>query len=178
MPDERQERLLEAARAGDRAAFEALLEPQIETCYRLACGILLDPHEAQDAVQEAALKAWRQISRHRRGSDFKPWFTTIVANQCRSIRRSRWWRVVKGIEEGGRTESVTDTVPRDLDLDRALRRLAPDDRAILVLHYYLDLSLAQIATVLKISPAAAKSRLYRAIHRLRPYVQVVEVNPG
>jgi len=82
--------LLEAAKDGDDGAFEILLAPLLEPGYRLAGGMLQDHQAAQDAVQEAALKAWRKLRQLREGSEMRPWFLGIVANECRSVRRSRW----------------------------------------------------------------------------------------
>ncbi len=169
-----QEELIRAATAGDRAAFDALLGPLIESGYRLAVGMLLDRAAAEDAVQEAALKAWRKLGNLRQGADLRPWFLAIVANQCRSTARQSWWSVVKGgpaVPAVGRSE---DQVVRTLDLERGLKRLGHHDRAILVLHYYFDLPLEQAAAILKISPPAAKSRLYRAVRRLRPHLETWE----
>src|ERR1700688_1380149 len=87
--------LLEAAKLGDDSAFEILLEPLLEPGYRLAGGMLQDHQAAQDAVQEAAVKAWRKLRQLRDGSEMRPWFLGIVANECRSARRSRWSSVIK-----------------------------------------------------------------------------------
>lgn len=98
----------------------------------------------------------------------------IVANQCRSTRRGSWWSVVKGGAVGTVQRRSEDQVVRSLDLERGLKRLGHRDRAILVLHYYFDLSLEPVAGILKISPPAARSRLYRAVRRLRPHLETVE----
>lgn len=67
-----------------------------------------------------------------------------------------------------------DSVARSVDIDRAMAALSPDDRAILHLHFYLDLPLDEVGRVLGISPGAAKSRVYRAVHRLRPDLELME----
>ena len=87
--------LVQSATAGDGAAFADLLRPEYRTALRLACGLLQDVDEAEDAVQEAAFTAWRRIGNLREGSSLRPWFLGIVANQCRSVKRSRWWSVTK-----------------------------------------------------------------------------------
>src|SRR6202165_6205820 len=89
--------LIQAAKHGDEEAFEVLLKPLLEPGYRLAGGMLQDHQAAQDAVQEAAVRAWRKLRQLRDGSDMRPWFLGIVANECRSVRRSRWWSVMKGL---------------------------------------------------------------------------------
>src|SRR4029077_4265500 len=92
--------LLEAAKLGDDRAFEILLRPLLEPGYRLAGGMLQDHQAAQDAVQEAAFKAWRKLRQLRSGSEMRPWFLGIVATECRSVRRSRWSSVVKMLVPG------------------------------------------------------------------------------
>src|SRR5947209_18645131 len=85
--------------------------------------MLDDRAAAEDAVQEAALKAWRARGRFRSEAPFKPWFLTIVANECRSARRSRWWGVLRVPEMlAERRSAVLD---EHADLDAALDRLAP-----------------------------------------------------
>jgi DNA-directed RNA polymerase specialized sigma24 family protein len=88
--------------AADTREFDAIVGPWIEPGYRLAVAMLRDPVEAQDAVQEAAVKAWRSLERLRDSNQARPWFLSIVANQCRSTMRRRWWSVV-GVpsREGG-----------------------------------------------------------------------------
>ena len=168
---ETEQLLIGDAAAGDRAAFEALLRPFLEPAYRLACGILLDRTEAEDAVQEAAVSAWRKIHTLRAGSDFRPWFMAIVVNRCRSVRRSRWWSVLRS--DGPEPPPAFGDPSAKLDVQLALRRLRPKDRALLVLRFYSDSSLEEIADVLGISVSATKSRLHRALARLRPYLGVV-----
>jgi len=164
--------LVDRSLAGDRSAFEQLLEPLVEPGYRLACGMLLDRDEAEDAVQEAALKAWLKLSTFRAGADPRPWFLTIVANHCRDVRRSRWWSVLRGVDPQ-RAAPVEDLVA-GLDLRRALAGLPVPQRALLVLHYYLDLPLEEVARILGVSPSAAKSQLYRVLRRLRGHLDICE----
>ncbi len=127
-------------------------------------------HDAEDVVQEAVFKAWSKIGQLREGEErFRPWFLTIVANECPSLRRSRWWRVVTLAE----TPQPTTPAPEAddsgrLDLWTAVAKLSPDDRCVLVLRHALDLSVEDVARVLGISVAATKSRLHRATARLRP----------
>ena len=168
------EELLERSLAGDRAAFEQLIADLVEPGYRLACGMLLDRHEAEDAVQEATLKAWLKLSTFRRGADPRPWFLTIVANHCRDVRRRPWWSVLRGDAFAGEAAPPARDPALGIDLRRALETLGASDRALLVLHYYLDLPLEEVARVLRISPTAAKSRLYRVLRRLRNHLEPSE----
>jgi RNA polymerase sigma-70 factor (ECF subfamily) len=162
--------LRELALAGDERAFEALIGPLIEPALRLAHSMLGDRDAAEDATQESAAAAWRKLGQLRPGMPVRPWFLAIVGNQCRNVRRTRWFRLVR----------VSDTVPvasdggvrgldvEHMDLERALARLPEKDRRALFLFFYLDLPVEEVAMALRLSPAAAKARIYRACRRLRP----------
>jgi RNA polymerase sigma-70 factor (ECF subfamily) len=159
--------LVEAAKRGDDTAFDVLLEPLLEPGYRLACGMLHDHQAAEDAVQEAALKAWRKLGRLRDGSDMRPWFLGIVANECRTTRRSSWWSVAKSLLPDKPVEEPADRLLSGMELRRALLAMDSKKRLALVLHWYLDLPLEEVAAVTGCSPHAAESRLQRGIHELR-----------
>jgi RNA polymerase sigma-70 factor, ECF subfamily len=162
--------LVQAARRGDGAAFAELLRPHYQPAFRVAYGLLHDSTEAEDAVQEAAFKAWRRLGNLREGSSLRPWFLAIVANQCRGVSQSKWWSVAKGEKLEGEVESVD--VAAAVDLRRALLRLSHDERLIVVLRYYLDMPFEEIALTLGITPKAARNRIERAVHKLRPIVQI------
>jgi RNA polymerase sigma-70 factor (ECF subfamily) len=127
---------------------------------------------AEDVVQAASIKAWRKIGQLRGdASSLRPWFLAIVANECRMVRRTRWWSVLKLDEvpsPGDDQESYTD-------LHRAVLKLSANDRLPLVLHFYFDLPLDEVARILRVSPAAAKSRIYRAARRLRADLTVEDL---
>ncbi|HXM54095.1 MAG TPA: sigma-70 family RNA polymerase sigma factor [Candidatus Dormibacteraeota bacterium] len=170
--------LVAAARQRDAAAFEALLRPLIEPGYRLAYSMLQRREEAEDAVQEAALNAWRGVHRLSEGTEsLRPWFFTIVVNQCRMLRRSRWWSVITRPELEERLEHAEERWVGRLDVLRALSGLSPGDRAALWLRFGEDLSIEQVAAVLGISQSAAKARVYRAAGRLRPAMRLGEARP-
>jgi RNA polymerase sigma-70 factor (ECF subfamily) len=135
--------------------------------------MLLDRAEAEDAVQEATLKAWLRLGSFRSAADPRPWFLTIVANHCRDLRRSRWWSVLRGVH-AERAGPMLEDLAGGVDLRRAIAGLPVSERALLVLHYYLDLPLDDVARVLGISRPAAKSRLYRVLRRLRGHLEVCE----
>ena len=137
--------------------------------------MLNDPDAAEDVVQEAAVKAWRKLDQLRDGFDAQPWFLGIVANQCRSLRRTRWWSTARVAEVPGAIDPTDERIARDQDLRSAILRLQPEDRAVLTLHYFLDLPLEEVASTTRQSVAAAKSRLYRALHRMRPSLEIPEV---
>ena len=156
------------AASGDPDAFALLIQPLLDPAYRLAAVMLADRAAAEDVVQEASLKAWRKFGQLRGDqASLRSWFLSIVANECRMARRQRWWSVVRLADP--RTASADEHAKSDTsaDLRSALLRLSAEDRLPLVLHFYLDLPLEEVARTLGVSPAAAKSRIYRAAKRLR-----------
>jgi RNA polymerase sigma-70 factor (ECF subfamily) len=159
--------MVQAAKEGDAQAFESLLDPMLEPAYRLACAMLHDHHAAEDAVQEAAIKAWRKLGSLREGADMRPWFLGIVANQCRDTRRSRWWSVVKSLLPDQPVEEPAEKILGGIDLRRALMAMDPKKRLTLVLHWYLDLPLEEVAAITGSTVHAAESRLQRGIQELR-----------
>ncbi len=160
----------------DQAAFLALTEPVLPTAYRLALAMLRSEVEAEDAVQEAMFKAWRHRNRFRPGAAMQPWLLAIVANECRAVRRSRWWSVLRW---PGSLEASAERNDKESELDpaalrRAIKALPHDQRLAVVLRYYLDLSFDEMAQVLGISTKAVKSRTYRALDRLRLDPEVID----
>jgi RNA polymerase sigma-70 factor (ECF subfamily) len=158
------ESLAEADKAGP---FADLMVPLIPAAQRLAYGMLQNPQDCEDAVQEATFKAWRAFPRLRENSELRPWFLTIVANECRQRRRNRWWSILKmaapaedipapgGVDEGA------------MDLRLAVGKLPADMKLAIVLRFYLDLSFDEVARILGVSNVAARARVYRALQRLR-----------
>jgi DNA-directed RNA polymerase specialized sigma24 family protein len=100
----------------------------------------------------------------------QPWLLAIVANECRGVRRSKWWSVVRWPSLAVGPSDRADT---GIDLRRAISALPHDQRLAIVLRYYLDLSFDEVAAVLAISTKAAKSRTYRALERLRLDPEVI-----
>jgi RNA polymerase sigma-70 factor (ECF subfamily) len=166
--------LLQAAKGGDGWAFETLLDPVIDPAFRLAWGMLHDRQAAEDAVQEASLLAWRKLASLRRQEGMRSWFFAIVANQCRRTRRARWWSVLKVPEVlPAEIASANGSEPA-ADLRKAIRGLGHRKRLVLILYYYLDLPLVEIAAVVGGSEAAVKATLYRTIRELRPALTAKE----
>jgi RNA polymerase sigma-70 factor (ECF subfamily) len=168
---------MQRATQGDADSFAMLLDPLLNPAYRLAAVMLSDRMAAEDAVQEASVKAWRNL-RQLRGdeSSLRPWFLSIVANECRMTRRRRWWSVVKQAEVEPQRSSDEPSQEMTTDLRRAINKLSLDERLPLVLYFYLDLPLDEVARTLRVSPAAAKSRIYRAARRLRSDLTLEEVS--
>jgi RNA polymerase sigma-70 factor, ECF subfamily len=164
--------VLKRAKAGDRAAFEVLVGPLIDQGFRLAFGMLHDREAAEDVVQEATVRSWRKLGNLRAGTPMRPWYLAIVANQCRSVFRSRWWSVILAETVAGRSrDEFEDRIARGADLRAALRRLAPEQRLVLVLRYYLDLSLDEVAATAGIPVGTAKSRINRGLAAMRPHFE-------
>jgi RNA polymerase sigma-70 factor (ECF subfamily) len=170
---EQRPRILALAARGDRDSFSLLIDPLLDQAYRLAAVMLGDRSAAEDAVQEASIKAWRKLRQFRGDAQsLKPWFLSIVANECRMARRTRWFSVIRVADVPAQAPEESDS---SSDLRRALMRLAPDERLPLVLHFYLDLPLDEVARTLRVSQSAAKSRIYRAAKRLRADLTIEEV---
>jgi RNA polymerase sigma factor (sigma-70 family) len=168
------EDLVGRVRDGDRFAFDELVGPLIYQAFRLAFGMLHDREAAEDAVQEAAVLAWRKVGNLRRGSEMRPWFLAIVANQCRTTARGRWWSVLR---VGGRTwpaSGFEDRIVRGADVRSALRKLAPQYREALVLRYYLDLPIEEVAAISGVPVGTVKSRINRALAAMRPHFEPAE----
>jgi RNA polymerase sigma-70 factor (ECF subfamily) len=177
MAQSREPDLIRDALGGDEVAFDALVGPFVVPGFRLAAAMLGDREEARDAIQEATFKAWRKLGQLRQGMPIRPWFLAIVANQCRSIRRGRWWAVIRLPEVPLPAKEPEDRIVDRTDLEQSLSQLTPDERLPIVLFYYLDLPVEEVATVLSVSPAAAKSRIYRTLKKLRPGLEIEEALP-
>src|SRR5256886_17444181 len=155
--------------------FVELVAPLIPAAQRLAFGMLQNAHECEDAVQDATFKAWRAFPRFREGSNARAWFLTIVANECRQRRRSRWWSLLRVAEPAGEEPAAPQADESSMDLRRALGRLPAGVKLALVLRYYLDLPLEEVGHLLGVGEKAAKARVHRALRRLR--VEIPELNP-
>lgn len=168
----------------DRAtAFTALLDRGLDTHYRLAAVILGDPSEAEDAVHDAAVVAWRGFAGLRDRDRFEAWFGRILVNGCRDRLRARRRRpvIVPIVGVDGRPPTGhpvgldTSAALGDRDaLERAFARLDPDHAVVIVLRYYLDLQVPAIAARLGIAEGTVKSRLHHGLRRLRAAVEHAE----
>ena len=158
--------LVERARGGDTAAFEALLGDRLDQLFRTAWAILGSEADARDATQEACISAWRQLPRLRDSEAFDGWLHRVLVNACRmSLRRRGRVREVSIAPIHDRA-SLTDRDPAGIDeldtISRAFDRLSLDHRTILVLHHLRHESVASIAVALAIPPGTVKSRLHAA----------------
>lgn len=148
-------------------SFEELIRPLLSSAYGLAYSILGDRESAEDAVQEAVTKAWRGVHRLRKGASSRAWFLTIVANQSRDARRASSRTALSLFEvPEPKVADHAELVARGLDLERALVRLSPKQRALLFLRYRMDMPPAEIAGVLGWRAGTVKSRLHRTLRQL------------
>ena len=155
------------ATSASEADFEALLGPLVEPGLRLAYSMLGNRAEAEDATQEAITRAWGRLTQLRDRALARPWFLAIVANQCRNVRRTRWFSTAR-LPELFQAARPVEPASDKIDIERAMARLPIRDRQALFMHFYLDLPIDEVAVALGVSPAAAKARIYRACRRLRP----------
>lgn len=158
--------LVERARAGDPAAFEALLRDRIDPLFRTAWAILGSEADARDATQEACISAWRQLPRLRDAEAFDGWLHRVLVNACRMALRRRGRVREVAIAPIHERATLTTPDPGGYDetdaISRAFDRLSLDHRTILVLHHLRHELVASIATALGIPPGTVKSRLHAA----------------
>ncbi|HEV8489378.1 MAG TPA: sigma-70 family RNA polymerase sigma factor [Candidatus Limnocylindrales bacterium] len=167
--------LIERARKGEVMAYEELVRRYQDVAIR-AAHVIAPDGDAEDAAQEAFVKAWAALSRFRSGSPFRPWLLRIVTNEARNRRRSAGRRTglaLRAAEDrplgdaAPSPESAVLAYETRAALVAALNRLRDDDREVIGARYFLDLSEAETADALGIPPGTVKSRLSRALGRLR-----------
>jgi RNA polymerase sigma-70 factor, ECF subfamily len=162
--------VVDQAAGGDRDAFGALVRaaaPRLDAAARL---ILRDPELARDAVQEALIRAWRDLPTLRDRDRFDAWLHRLLVNAAIDEARRRRRHVIEVELDDVAPPAVDDAVAAFADrdaLDRILAALAPEHRALIVQHYYLGVPLPEAAVNLGISHGAAKQRLHRSIVALR-----------
>jgi RNA polymerase sigma-70 factor (ECF subfamily) len=170
--------LVERARRGDRQAFAELIRASGARLDATARLILRDPDLAQDAVQETLIRAWRSLPGLRDPATFDHWLHSLVAHACIDLVRKRRRRVIEvelsPIHDPATRDGVAVIADRD-QLDRVLARLEPEARAVVVLHFYLDLSLPRVAEILGIPLGTAKSRLHRSLGAMRSVMAIEEI---
>ena len=163
------------ARSGDDRAFGMLVERHQTVAFRTAYVICGDAADAEDAAQDAFIKARAAMGRFRAGAPFRPWLLTIVANEARNRRRAAGRRSALALRRGRRARRRPIPLPEAAalagserrELAAALARLGPEHREVIALRYLLDLSEAECAAALGCRPGTVKSRLSRALGRLR-----------
>lgn len=165
--------LIERARRGDHDAFTALLDVRLARLDAAARLILRDGELARDAVQEAMIRAWRDLPGLRDPERFDAWLHRLTVNACLDQIRRRKRRVIEveltPIDSPATRDVAGSLADREL-LDQALAGLQPGHRAVVALHYLLGMPLPDVAKTLGIPVGTAKSRLHYALAAMRTTV--------
>ena len=171
-----QTELVELARRGDREAFGVLAGGAVDRLYAIARLILRDAELAEDATQDALVRAWRDLPTLRDVERFDAWLYRLVVRACADVGRHRKrWRTEITIlrQEPSEPDRASELADRD-QLERGLRRLSDAQRMVLILHFHIGLSPAETAEALAIPVGTAKSRLHYAIEALRAAIAADE----
>jgi RNA polymerase sigma-70 factor (ECF subfamily) len=176
-----EDELIAAAKSGSVQAYEQLVRLNQDIAWRTSLVILHDRSDAEDAVQSAFIKAWQHLDSFRTGSPFRPWLLRIVANESRNVRISRQRRL-RHIAADADTTQVRNSSPepesllivaeQSAELVRHIDLLPEHDRLALYCRYVLELNEPEMADVLQCARGTVKSRLHRAISRLRQQLEL------
>ena len=162
-------RLVDRATEGDEDAFRILYSRYYSRVYAIAKGVVLDSEEAEDMAQEAFTLAFRNLRKFDRRSKFSTWLFRIAVNRSiQQARNTRGRKRLVPLDEGAEAVPARAAEPTaDPEIEAALERLQPLDRAVITLFYWDELSLNEIGDSLGCSANAAKTRLFRARERFR-----------
>jgi RNA polymerase sigma-70 factor, ECF subfamily len=171
--------LVEQARRGDREAFSVLAGGAVDRLYATARLILRDTDLAEDATQDALVRAWRDLPSLRDAERFDAWLYRLLVRSCADVgRHRRRWRAEISVVRNEPAEADRSSELADRDqIERGLRRLNEAQQTVLVLHFYVGLSLSETADALEIPVGTAKSRLHYAIEALRAAIAADERPP-
>jgi RNA polymerase sigma-70 factor (ECF subfamily) len=167
-----QQELVRQAIDGDREAFSELMRTSAPRQYAVATLILRDRSRAQDAVQDAFVSAWKGLSALRKPDAWDAWLHRLTVRACfASVRREKRRRLVElhvmpDLEPAGADDSLATMVQRD-QLERELGQLPIEQRAVIVLRFFADLPLDEVADILDIPIGTAKSRQHRGLEAMR-----------
>jgi RNA polymerase sigma factor (sigma-70 family) len=179
-PDE--SRLVAAAKGGDTLAYAQLLRRHQAVAFRAASLIAGSAAEAEDATQEACVKAWLALERFRPTAPFRPWLVQIAINEARNGRRAAGRRAGLALRVGDdpagslaapSAEAETLAGEERARLAAAVEELGEDDQLVIAARYFIGLSEAETATALGLRRGTVKSRLSRALGRLRTKLEVM-----
>jgi RNA polymerase sigma factor (sigma-70 family) len=168
--------LVERARSGDVAAYEAIVRRYQAVAFRVAYTIVGSAEDAEDATQEGFVRAYRAIHRFRAGAPLRPWLLTIITNAARSHRTAAvrrpaleldWSAVVARADSAPAPEAAALSREQQRELLAAVDALRDDDRQVIISRYFLGLSETETAAVLGCAQGTVKSRLSRSLSRLR-----------
>lgn len=163
------------------ARFRDLLVRQLAPSFRLAALLLGSESDADDAVQEATVAAWRHFGELHNGERIDAWFQRIVVNKCRDRLRRRRSLPTLELPDDYRADPLADglaAIPERDALRRCLGALRPEHRTVVVLRYFADLSLDEIAERTGERPGTVRSRLHYALGALRAAYEAAERSPG
>jgi RNA polymerase sigma factor (sigma-70 family) len=156
---------------GDRDAYAELVRQHQDIAFRTAFLVTGSAAEAEDAAQEGFVKAWRSLDRFRRGAPFRPWLLAIVVNEARNRRRHAGRQVALALRAyDPRVDDVEERVSLRSERERVVAlvsEMREDDRLAIGCRYFLDLSEEETADALGWPRGTVKSRLSRALGRLR-----------
>jgi RNA polymerase sigma-70 factor (ECF subfamily) len=159
-----------SAAAGDELAFARIVSAHHSEMYRICVFVCRDATIAEEAVQAAWLVAWRKLGSVRDPEHLRPWLVAISVNQAKDLLRKRRRRAQIEViadpsgEPGGRDPA---TGVDSMDLEAALERLAPDERALLAMRYVAGFNATELSEALGISPSGTRSRLEKLVTGLR-----------
>ncbi|HJR81121.1 MAG TPA: sigma-70 family RNA polymerase sigma factor [Anaerolineales bacterium] len=169
--------LIRDAANGDAAAWEPLVLAHQQAVFRLAYLLLGDPDDAEDVAQETFLRAWKHLKRFDLTRPLRPWLLSIAANLSRNRHRSVG-RYVAALTRAFRDEPAPANIEEksaqhleSSELWKAVQTLSLSDQQVVYLRYFLDLSVNETAEVLQVPEGTVKSRLSRALERLRGIIQ-------
>jgi RNA polymerase sigma-70 factor (ECF subfamily) len=169
--------LVHNAANGDAAAWESLVGVHQDAVFRLAYLLLGDPDDAMDVAQESFLRAWRHLHSFNASRPLRPWLLSICANLARNRRRSagRYFAaLLRAFRDEPVSERIEEQTARNFqarELWKAVQKLNVLDQQIVYLRYFLDLPVAETAEILKVAEGTVKSRLSRALEKLRDIIR-------
>ena len=162
--------LVERARRGDHAAFDALATAAYSRLYAVAARILRDPYAAEDAVQEALVRAWRDLRGLRDPQRFDAWLHRLLVHACadqgRQAKRRRAEVTPIDLERAAPFDDPSGIADRD-ELERAFLELSVEHRSVLVLVHYLGMPAVEVASLLGVPTGTVHSRLHYATRQMR-----------
>jgi RNA polymerase sigma-70 factor (ECF subfamily) len=170
--------LIHDARQGDDLAWEKLVRDHQEAVFRMAYLMLGDAHEAEDVAQETFVRAFRALHTFDAERALRPWLLRIATNLAHNRRRSigRYLAALRRIVQSAPEQSVSlgERTAQQWEaqtLWQAVRRLNRIEQEVVYMRYFLGLSEADMASALDVAPGTIKSRLHRAMARLRTVVE-------
>lgn len=169
--------LVRHAANGDAAAWESLMRAHQEAVFRFAYLLLGDPDDAEDIAQESFLRAWKHLKQFDATRPLKPWLLSITSNLASNRRRSagRYFAaLLRAFRDEPTTIRIEDKSAQHLEaneLRNAVQKLNPADQQVIYLRYFLDLSVGETAQALQVAEGTVKSKLSRALAKLRAVIQ-------